>query len=268
MDVLELARRLGVEGVQFDLGGPGRGPRLDAAGSVDALRDASAATGVALLGVTANTLNDIGLTAPEGTAAAAEVRRVLARLLDVAHALGVPLVFVPSFRRSAIDGPEGLRRTARVLAWAAAEAEARGLLVASENVLAPDGAVELADRVGSPAFRLLLDTYNPKAAGLAVPGLVEEATRRGVRFADQVHVKDGVAGTDRTPLLGDGDGEVGAALAAVARHLPPPRALVLENDHRDGDEARLALDLARTRTHAERLGRGRTRDDVPNRGDR
>lgn len=251
---VELARRHGVRGLQFDLGGPGRGPWLDAPGRLARLARAARAAEVAPLAVTGNVLNDIGLTAPEGTLAAGRVRDVLRRVLDAAAELGAPLVFVPSFRRSAIDGEGALRRTARVLRGAAAGAADRGLHLASENTLAPAAALRLVEEVGSPAFRLLLDTYNPRAAGVDPAALVAAA---GAWLADQVHAKDGLAGTDTTPLLGDGDGAVAATLDAVAAHGPAVRALVLENDHRSGDPARLDADLGRLRALAARLGRGR-----------
>ncbi|MFI9121498.1 sugar phosphate isomerase/epimerase family protein [Streptomyces bikiniensis] len=255
---VDLAFQYRVDGLQFDLGGPGRGPWLDrpgtVGGTVGRLRRTAAAAGVTPLGVAANVLNDLGLTAEPGTLAAARVRSVLRRLLDVGRELGVPLVFVPSFRRSAIDGEPALRRTAEVLRWAAERARARGLLLANENVLPPHLALRLVEEVGSPAFRLLLDSYNPVGAGIDVPGLVEATAPF---LADQIHLKDGRAGTAATPLLGDGDGRVDATVDAVARRLPGVRAVVLENDHRDGDGARLRADLARARAFAHRLDRRR-----------
>ncbi|MFG3128554.1 sugar phosphate isomerase/epimerase family protein [Streptomyces tendae] len=250
---VDLAFRYRVPGIQFDLGGPGRGPLLDAPGRLARLARTARAAGVVPLAVTGNVLNDIGLTAPEGTLAAARVQDVLRRLLDAAAGLGAPLVFVPSFRRSAIDTETALRRTALVLRAAAERAAARGLVLASENTLTPRASLRLIDEVGSPAFRLLLDTYNARAAGLDPVALV---TTAGAHLADQVHAKDGPAGADATPLLGEGDGEVGSTLAAMAAHGPPVRALVLENDHRAGDATRLCADLDRLRALAARLRRG------------
>ncbi|MEX2983592.1 sugar phosphate isomerase/epimerase family protein [Streptomyces sp. C36] len=247
-DALALARDLGADGVQLDLGGPGRAPLLDAPGTLDAVREAAAATGVRVLGLAANTLNDIGLTAPAGGADAVRVRAVLTRLLDAASAVGAPLVFVPSFRRSAIEDGAALRRTAEVLAPAAAEAAARGLLLANENVLDGARAAELVERVGSPAFRLLLDTHNPRAAGVDVPELLAAAGRH---FADQIHLKDSAEPAAATAPMG-GDGLIRRTLAALVRHRVPVRALVLENDYRDGDRARLAADLAWARRQAAR----------------
>ncbi|WP_158104592.1 sugar phosphate isomerase/epimerase family protein [Amycolatopsis kentuckyensis] len=230
----------GAGGLQLDFGGPGRGEWLDAPGRVRAVRDAAVTSGVRLLAVAGNHLNDVGLTT-------APARPIVERLLDAAHALEVPLVFLPSFRRSAIDGPAAFERTARVLAWAAAEAEARGLRLASENVLAPHRATELAERVGSPAFRLLLDTFNPVKAGLRPEALVAGA---GPLLADQVHLKDGPPDVGATPALGDGTGRVHSTLDALREHAVPVRALVLENDYRDGDPGRLATDLAWARRRA------------------
>lgn len=257
---VDLAFRYRADGLQFDLGGPGRGPRLDGRrGAVERLRRTAAAAGVAPLGVAANVLNDIGLTADAGTLAAARVRGVLRRLLDVGEELGAPLVFVPSFRAGAIDSERALLRTAEVLRPVAARAHARGLLLANENVLPALHAVRLAEEVGSPAFRLLLDTYNPVAAGLDVPGLVAVTHPW---LAGQIHLKDGLAGTTATPLLGDGDGGVGATVDAVARHLRLT-AVVLENDHRDGDGPRLRADLARARAFAGRAAHIQTETEQP-----
>ncbi|QMU71665.1 sugar phosphate isomerase/epimerase [Streptacidiphilus sp. P02-A3a] len=241
---VELARAIGVEGLQLDLGGPGRGPWLDAAGTVDRIRDDGARHGVALLAVAGNTLNDIGLHAPRGSRDAARVRHVLIRVLDAAVALGAPLAFVPSFRRSAINDPRELRRTAVVLAWAAREAQARGLLLASENALDPERARTLAAEVAVPAFRLLLDTYNPRAAGVDVLALIE-ATHEWI--APQIHLKDGTGGVVARDLLGEGDGRVREAVRALATRAGTPEALVLENDYRDGDLRRPALDVERAR---------------------
>ena len=253
---VDLAFRHRVPGLQFDLGGPRRGPWLDGPGQLTRLARTARCAGVAPLGLAGNVLNDIGLTAAEGTLDAGRVRAVLDRLLDAAGELGAPLVFVPSFRRSAIDGDRALLRTAEVLHAAARQAQARGLLLASENTLAPGAALRLAEQVASPAFRLLLDTYNPRAAGRDPRALVAAA---GALLADQVHVKDGPDGDGCTPLLGDGDGDIAATLDALAEQAVPVRALVLENDHRGGDPDRLAADLERLRALAERP-RGRRTD--------
>jgi sugar phosphate isomerase/epimerase len=245
VEAVRLVRSVGADGLQLDLGGPGRGEWADAPARVDALRAEAQAHGVRLLALAGNHFNDLGLLAGPRV-----VRPVLERSLDAAVALGVPLVFVPSFRRSAIDGPDAFTRTAEVLRWAAAQAEARALVLASENVLPPEQAQALAVEVGSPAFRLVLDTYNPVKAGLRADTLL--ASLAGL-LADQVHLKDGPPDVGASPLLGSGDGGLDDTMNALREHRVAVRAFVLENDYRDGDLARLATDLAWARRRAGHL---------------
>lgn len=242
-----LAAEVGADGLQLDFGGPGRGVLVDGPGRVEELRAASAATGVGILALAGNLLNDIGLTTEP-----AVVRPVLMRLVDTAQALGAPLLIVPSFRRSAITGRAGFESTVAALRWAAARAHDRGVLLASENVLPADLARQLVEQVGSPAFRLLLDTFNPVAYGLSPATLAGEL---GPWWAGQVHLKDGPPDVGPSPLLGAGEGGLRDTLAALGDGPATVGALVLENDYRDGDGVRLRADLDWARQAARRWSR-------------
>jgi 2-epi-5-epi-valiolone 7-phosphate 2-epimerase len=245
VEAIRLAAAVGADGVQVDLGGPGRGEWIDTPGRIDALRAEAHEHGVRLLAVAGNHFNDVGLTS-----GAEIVRPLLHRMLDAAVALGVPLAFVPSFRCSAIDGPAALARTAATLRWAAAEAQARNLTLASENVLPSEQARRLVDEVGSPVFRLVLDTFNPVAAGFRAAALVPSLD--GL-LADQVHLKDGPPDRGPSPRLGGGDGRVAETVDSLREHGVPVHAFVLENDYRNGDTARLTADLAWARQRARHL---------------
>lgn len=249
-DAIRLTRAVGAGGVQLDLGGPGRGEWIDARGHIAELRRTAQENQIQLLAVAGNHLNDVGITAPAGTPEAVRVRELLERTLDAAHELGCPLAFVPSFRRSAIDGPRALDRTVEVLSWAAAQAQDRGITLANENVLDPAGARTLLNGVNSPVFRLLLDTLNPVLAGIDPSDLIQELSPH---FADQIHFKDGPPDTGTTPLLGTGTSYPLRTLTALRTHRNPVRTLVLENDYRDGDRTRLRADLSWLRKHAEEL---------------
>lgn len=238
--LLDLAEVCGIAGVQLDFGGPGRGPWLDDGNGLTELRRGASDRGVELLAIAGNVLNDVGLTAPAGTAEAARVRSLVDRMLDAAAASGCPLVFLPSFRRSVIDGPGSFERTVEVLTWASDQASARTLLLANENTLGPAGVQSLVEQVDRHNFRLILDTYNLPLAGVEPTGVVAAAAGH---LADQVHVKDGRAG-DTTVAVGAGDGAVGSTLDAMVTSGQDVRFLVLENDYRDGDTDRLSADVA------------------------
>ncbi|QCW79470.1 TIM barrel protein [Streptomyces sp. S6] len=192
---VDLAFRYRADGLQFDLGAR-RGPAATAAGCRRAAPPHRRRCRVAPL-VAANVLNDIGLTADAGTWRPPGY----AASCDGCWTSG-------GTRRPWCSCPvpgrchrqrEALLRTAEVLRPVAARAHARGLLLANENVLPALHAVRLAEEVGSPAFRLLLDTYNPVAAGLDVPGLVAVTHPW---LAGQIHLKDGLTGTTATPPAG------------------------------------------------------------------
>jgi len=242
---VELAARLGADGLQLDLGGPGRGLWLDAPGTLAAVRRVAEREGLALLAVAGNHLNDIGLHAPPKTVAAWRVASILRRLLDAATALDAPLAFVPTFGRSAIDSPMALRRTTDVLRSAAAVADALGLSLACESALDADASRALVDGAGPAGLRLLLDTQNPCDAGLDPVALANALARH---LVDQVHLKhDGVAG-HRTPLR-EGAAAIEAVLTAARAGGSEIRHLVLEQDYRDGDVQRLAGDVRWARAH-------------------
>ncbi|XUX70741.1 sugar phosphate isomerase/epimerase family protein [Agrobacterium sp. rho-13.3] len=235
-DAVLLAARLGADGIQLDLGGPGRTPWLDEADRLRALQSVLVETGVSPLAISVNVLNDIGLTAKEGTAAARQVRLLINRAFDVAVELGIRLVLVPSFRCSAIDTPLALASTARRLRWACAEAQKRDLLVATENVLAPIQLQQLMTRVGSPNLRVMLDTGNPRSVGLDPLSVLQAA---GSMLADQIHIKNP-----------DGDTPLSVEDPAILKTIEALRwtdftidALVLENDYRNGELDRISADL-------------------------
>jgi L-ribulose-5-phosphate 3-epimerase len=235
-DAVLLAARLGADGIQLDLGGPGRTPWLDEADRLRALQSVLVETGVRPLAISVNVLNDIGLTAKEGTAAARQIKLLLNRAFDVAVELGSRLVLVPSFRCSAIDTPLALASTARRLRWACAEAQKRDLLVATENVLAPIQLQQLMTRVGSPNLRVMLDTGNPLSVGLDPLSVLQAA---GSMLADQIHIKNP-----------DGDTPLSVEDPAILKTIEALRwtgftidALVLENDYRNGELDRISADL-------------------------
>jgi len=235
-DAVRLAARAGAEGIQLDLGGPGKAPWLDSTGRLQTLSTVLAETGVKPLAVSANLLNDIGLAAEKGTLASKNVRNVIRRALDVAVTLRASLVFLPSFRNSAIESLSVLARTAEVLQWACSEASKRGLLLATENVLDSKQLQQLIASVDATNLRVILDTGNPLAAGLSPVEVVRVAAPV---LAQQVHIK---SADDKKQLSNDEAAVLETFEELESRHIPV-EAFVLENDYRDGVHARLKTDI-------------------------
>ena len=242
-DAIYLAAEIGVEGIQLDLGGPGRAPWLDNSQTLKAIRQAFTETRVQPLAVSANVLNDIGLCAKADTFASQKVRNIITRAIDTAEVLGAGLVFFPSFRRSEITNQAELVRTAEVLNWACSQAQLRGLLLATENVLDPDNLLKLIRMVNSAHFRVVLDTGNPLKAGQSPLGVVKVAARL---IAPQIHIK---AMAECAPLTCS-DQIILDVINSLNNEGCHVNALVLENDYRDGVISRIKSDVSWLRSNA------------------
>ena len=166
--------------------------------------EAAARTGVRITAVSPGRLNQLGLTSPDGSEAAASCERSIGVAIAAAGALGAPLVFLPSFRNGEIRDEAGLRRTAEVIRAACDIAARHGLLVATENTLSAADNLRLLALVDRPNARILLDTLNPALWGHDVATYVESLWPH---LADQVHVKDGR------------DGKMGNAALAMGRRV-------------------------------------------------
>jgi len=235
-DAIRLTADVGVDGIQLDLGGRDRAPWLDDPYTLKAAREALAETQVYPLAVTANVLNDIGLCAKSGTAASHDVRKIIIRAIDTAYRLGAELVFFPSFRRSEITNHSDLVRTAEVLNWACYQAEQRGILLATENVLNPRNLLKLIRMVDSASIRIVLDTANPLKVGQSPLDVIKVAANL---IAPQIHIK---SMAESAPLT-CGEQLIMDVINSLNNERCHFNTLVLENDYRDGVISRIKNDV-------------------------
>lgn len=245
-DAIRLTADVGVDGIQLDLGGRNRAPWLDDPHTLKAAREALDETQVYPLAVTANVLNDIGLCAKSGTTASHDVRKIIIRAIDTAYKLGAELVFFPSFRRSEITNYSDLVRTAEVLNWACYQAEQRGLLLATENVLNPDNLLKLIRMVDSGNIRIVLDTANPLKVGQSPLSVIKVAANL---IAPQVHIK---SMAESAPLTYD-EQVIMDVIKALNNEKCHFNAVVLENDYRDGVISRIKNDVCWLKKNAMTL---------------
>jgi len=205
----------------------------------DAIRRASRAY---LVDVTALALNVLEQWGIGESPADSGRQRALALVWDAARAaceLGATLVYVPSFGRNRIDGPLSLARSAAFLRFACRIAADHGLELASENTLGLADNLLLVDSVRHPAFRILIDTYNPVLWGYDTAQLI-----LGLQpyLSNQAHVIDGVGGMMGSAPLGAGEGRTAAALLAFSA-IAYTGTFFLENDYRAEKLPRAAADI-------------------------
>ena len=210
----------------------------------DAVRDgylrASRESGVAIDAISPGDLNDLGLTSPAGSVNASRCMDSIRIAIDAAVEMGVPLVFLPSFRAGEIRDDADLRRTAEVLAHACDHAADRPVTIATENTLGTEGNLRLLAAAARPELRVLLDTQNPSLWGHDVAAMVDDLWPH---LVEQVHVKDGRDGAMGNAVLGEGQSGF-VRTAAALRDRGFAGALIAENEYLGERSACASRDIA------------------------
>ncbi len=239
-ETVHRAAVLGFGAIHLDSGDLDGDLRLDDDRVRDAYRRASDETGVEIVAIAGGELNALGITSPPGSANAIRCRDSIRIAIDAAAELGVPVVFLPSFRAGEIHDDADLLRTADVLAEADDYVASRPLTVATENMLDAAGNLRLLDKADRTGLGILLDTQNPFLWGHPVADMVDALWPR---LVDQVHVKDGRGGVMGNSALGDGESDFVGTARALRRHGFAGTA-ISENDYHGEREALAARDIA------------------------
>jgi sugar phosphate isomerase/epimerase len=157
---LEMAKQLGLDGVQVDLGHqdndlPLRTPELQ-----KKYLEMEKIQGVEMASLAIVALNEV----PYKSDPRAE--QWVADSIDVSKALGTHIVLVPFFGRGDLRGDkEGTDVVVRHLRWVAPKAEKAGVILGLESWLSAEQHRDILDRVGSPAVQVYYDLGNSHKQG-------------------------------------------------------------------------------------------------------
>jgi sugar phosphate isomerase/epimerase len=157
---LELAGRLGLEGVQVSLIPEGVHLALARPELQRAYQAAAESTGVKIASFAIGELNNVPFKR--------DIRadRWLEEGIGIAKAMGVKIILVPFFGAGELrnDRP-GMEEVGLRLRRLAPIAERAGVVLALESYLSAEEHLWLLDRVGSPAVKLYYDVANSREAG-------------------------------------------------------------------------------------------------------
>lgn len=148
-------------------------------------------------------------------------------VVDIAYFLNIPAVYIPSFKKNVMVDAESVTETAAFFKKLCRAVQRLPVMIASENSLSARQQLVLAEQVGEPNFRLLLDVFNPLRWGHSVGEIISLAH---CFLLDQVHIKDGVLPGFDNALLGQGQGN----LADVIKQIKCAgfcNAYILENNY-------------------------------------
>jgi L-ribulose-5-phosphate 3-epimerase len=178
---LELAGKLGLEGVQVSLNPKGDSLVLAQPEPRRAYLEAAERTGVAIASFAIGELNNVPLKNDP------RAERWLEEGIEIAKAMGVKIILVPFFGKGELrnDGP-GTDAVVQALRRLAPRADKAGVILALESYLSAADNLRILGRVGSPSVKVYYDVGNSQDAGYPI---LDEIRLLRDRIAE-IHAKD------------------------------------------------------------------------------
>lgn len=178
---LEVAKRIGLDGVQVDFGrGDENLPLCDAALQKQFL-DAKEQHQVEIASLAMGVLNNVPYKSDP------RADRWVREGIDVAHAMGVKVILLAFFSKGDLrNDKEGVDIVVNRLRRVAGIAEEADVVLGIESYLSAAEHIQIIDRVESPAVRVYYDVANSRNAGYDI---FDEIRTLG-RFICQFHAKD------------------------------------------------------------------------------
>jgi len=178
---LEVAKRIGLDGVMADIGSLKDDLHLRRAEVQKSYREAAKQTGVVVSSIALGLLNNIPLKSDP------RAEQWVADSVDVCKAMHVKVVLVPFFGNGDLkDDQAGTDAVVAAFRRVAPKAEKAGVILGVESWLSADQHVEILNRVGSPAVQVYYDMGNSQKMGYDVGKEIRFLGKRICEF----HAKD------------------------------------------------------------------------------
>lgn len=157
---LELAKEIGLDGVQVDMGRASNGLYLRRPEVQKKYLETAKKTGVEIGSIALGELNSTPLKNDPRAAV------WVIDAIDVAVALGVKVILIAQFGNGDLKGDKpGIDRTVAVLKEIAPRAEKAGVILGIENYLSAEENMDILQRVGSKAVQVYYDVGNSTDKG-------------------------------------------------------------------------------------------------------
>lgn len=187
---LELAKRIGLDGVQVSLGTAADDMKLRGAEVQRSYLDAAKTTGVALASLAIGEMNNI----PYKSDPRAEPW--VSDSIDACQALGCNVVLLAFFAKGDLKNDKaGTDEVVRRLRRVAPKAEKAGVVLGLESWLSAEEHMDIIQRVGSSAVQVYYDVANSQKMGYDI---YREIRWLGTRHICEFHMKE------NSSLLGQG----------------------------------------------------------------
>ncbi len=179
---LAVAQKIGLDGVQVSLGTSANDMHLRQPEVQHAYQKAAKKHNVRISSLAIGELNQVPYKSEPQTEA------WVRDSIDVAKALGCPIVLLAFFSKGDLKGDEaGQQEVIRRLRKIAPQAEAAGVVLGIESWLSADEHLAIIEAVGSPNVRVYYDVANSHKMGYDI---YEEMARLGSAYICEVHMKE------------------------------------------------------------------------------
>ena len=190
MNVFNVAKQIGLDGVQISLNTDADHEHLRRADVQEAFKKAAQQSGVAIGGLAIGLLNLIPYKSDPRT------EQWVQDSVDVAKALGVKNVLLAFFSKNDLrNDPKGTQVVIDRLKAVAPKAEKAGVVLGLESWLSAAESIAILDAIGSPAIQVYYDVCNSSVMGYPI---FEEIRTLGKSRICEVHLKE------NNQLLGQG----------------------------------------------------------------
>lgn len=157
---IELAREIGLDGLQVSLGTAANDMHLRRAEVQSQYKEAERKHGVQVLSLGIGELNRVPYKSDPRTI------EWVSDSIDVCRAMGCRVVLLAFFGNNDLKGDEaGTAETVRRLREVAPKAEKNGVVLGIESWLSAEEHMDIIDRVGSPAVQVYYDVANSEKMG-------------------------------------------------------------------------------------------------------
>ena len=179
---LELAKRIGLDGIQLGMGTGTDGVDLRKPQVQRAYLEAAKKTGLEIASASLAWTNAMPLKSDPRAA------QWLADSIDAGKAMGLPIIMPACFGPGDLDraNTKEIDQVVKVLKSAAPKAEKEGIILGLESYLSAEDNLKLLERVGSPALKVYYDVGNSTDKGRDV---LKEIPLLGKRICE-FHFKD------------------------------------------------------------------------------
>ena len=178
----EVAKSIGLEGVQLNLGSESNNMHLRESTVQQAFKEASKKSGVAIASLAIAELNKVPYKSEPRT------EQWVWDSVDVAKAFDVKVILLAFFGNNDLRNDEpGKKEVVRRLKMVAAKAESLGITLGIESYLSAEGHMDIIQQVGSKSIKVYYDFRNSADAGYDV---IKEIQWLGKDMICELHMKE------------------------------------------------------------------------------